>query len=817
MVVFTATVTFAEGLLLSYDGAVHKYTGKVYSLRVNGEVVSADVPPVRLGSHTFVPAAATFQKLGGDVKWDDKQQKLFVKMNGSDMELRVDSRITRIDGKIRLLSVPSKMVNEMLMIPSNYMSQHLKLKVSHLAKDNIVSIEDPNRNNTMGRLNNVSFTAKGNISIVSIDVENYKGYNNSWPDSIKVNKIVVDLPNTSAPSSQQSNNVNGTLVKTIRYAQFEKTTARVVLDLTGQHAHRIIEKKDQVLIYIAKTGDELKDVEKEDVDAGAGVNKPGNTEINYNMTDGKAYCTINGLKLTNADIGNGKPYNESYDSTGRKFTIVLPAGVAQIADKTISVNDDYLESIQIVTTKGTKRTGITFNTKQNLIFETTIGKNGSSIEITISKSDTGTNDSKLPNRGDSDRGPELAPVNMDVKHARTESRDEISISLDSYKDYKVVRLTGPNRIMIDIPNTNLIAKGEQNLAVGTDLVKAVRYAQFNNDTARIVIDLNGQFHYQVAEQAGRLVLNIERPAYKNIVYHNNGDRVYFTLPGIRITEGGENLKKLFKDSFEDSGKKYVMTFPFTLGDLGSGRININDGLIDWVEIVRNNTTKETSIIFNAKDKFTYNTITRTNSSGAVLDTAITILRPFSKADKLVVIDPGHGGWEPGAVVGGLKEKDLNLDISLRLNALLKAKDVKTYMIREDDSYVGLYERAYIANNLNASLFLSIHNNAFTNNDAIKGSETLYYPANPNDKGFNGKRFAQIIQSELLSRLKTTDRRIIERPNLVVLKATKMPAALAEIGFMTNKEDRENLQKEEFRQNAAQALCDAIIKSLEELK
>ena len=75
----------------------------------------------------------------------------------------------------------------------------------------------------------------------------------------------------------------------------------------------------------------------------------------------------------------------------------------------------------------------------------------------------------------------------------------------------------------------------------------------------------------------------------------------------------------------------------------------------------------------------------------------------------------------------------------------------------------------------------------------------------------------MIQKEMVSALGTTDRGIVERPNLVVLKATKMPAALAEVAFLTNSDDLSKLKTEAFRQKAAQAICDAIVKALEEIK
>ena len=235
--------------------------------------------------------------------------------------------------------------------------------------------------------------------------------------------------------------------------------------------------------------------------------------------------------------------------------------------------------------------------------------------------------------------------------------------------------------------------------------------------------------------------------------------------------------------------------------------------MDSVDIAQNINDGTTSITFKGNDKYSYIVYTRPKSS----ITTVTVLKPAKPGEKLIVIDAGHGGSDPGAVYKNLKEKDLNVDIARRLNALLKQKNINTYMIREDDCYVALYERTYIANALNASLFLSIHNNAMDNNTSYSGTMTLYYPQRSNSTKFNGKDFASIIQKSMLSKLKTIDRKIIERPNLVVLKATKMPAALAEVAFITNKSNRTELQKASFRQNAAQALCDAVVKSMELVK
>ncbi|HEX9060213.1 MAG TPA: N-acetylmuramoyl-L-alanine amidase [Clostridia bacterium] len=295
---------------------------------------------------------------------------------------------------------------------------------------------------------------------------------------------------------------------------------------------------------------------------------------------------------------------------------------------------------------------------------------------------------------------------------------------------------------------------------------------------------------------------------KNTSYVRSGDRTSIILSGAVLTRGGQDLIKDYREEYSADGKKYTITFSSNLADIGQGMLKINDELIDSVDIIINGS--ETSLSINAKDKYKYEVMTRTD----VNNTAITLLKPAGEGQKMVVIDPGHGGVELGAVYGGVYEKNINLDIAKRLNELLKKNNINTYMMRQDDIFVGLYERAYIANDLNASLFLSIHNNAADSKSA-EGTMTLYSPDRVN--GSQSKEFAGIIQRNLISALGTGDREIIERPNLVVLKATTMPASLAEVAFMSNKKDFNSLLSEAFRQKAAEALCKSVMEALEKIK
>ena len=179
---------------------------------------------------------------------------------------------------------------------------------------------------------------------------------------------------------------------------------------------------------------------------------------------------------------------------------------------------------------------------------------------------------------------------------------------------------------------------------------------------------------------------------------------------------------------------------------------------------------------------------------------------------VVVIDPGHGGTESGAVYGSIYEKDLNFAIAQKLNKLLQASDVKTYITRDDDSYHGLYERSDLANNVNADLLISVHNNA--GDSSITGSMSLYCSGKNNAKGnLSAYEFAAIVQKELNDSLGTKNLGVIPRPNLAVLRTANMPAVIAEVGYMSNTTELGRLETEAFQQKAAEALKNAVLKAL----
>lgn len=171
----------------------------------------------------------------------------------------------------------------------------------------------------------------------------------------------------------------------------------------------------------------------------------------------------------------------------------------------------------------------------------------------------------------------------------------------------------------------------------------------------------------------------------------------------------------------------------------------------------------------------------------------------------VVIDAGHGGYDAGASYQGRKEKDDNLNLALKVGEILLKNCIDVRYTRTDDVYDSPYEKAVFANNSGADLFVSIHRNAYLTPNTSRGIETLVY----NDEGIKAK-LARNINSNL-AKLGFDNRGVIERPNLVVLKRTKMPAVLVEAGFIDNEEDNK-LFDEKF-DKIADAIAMGIIDTI----
>lgn len=200
-----------------------------------------------------------------------------------------------------------------------------------------------------------------------------------------------------------------------------------------------------------------------------------------------------------------------------------------------------------------------------------------------------------------------------------------------------------------------------------------------------------------------------------------------------------------------------------------------------------------------------------------------MLEPILRTDTLnlkpirrIVLDPGHGGKDNGTAPGGIKEKDINLKIALRLGKLLREMGYTVYFTRRDDRFLSLDQRTRYANRKNADLFLSLHAN-YVANSSVQGIETyiLTPTGTPSTYSYGRKherdlgnrydkynsRLAFEIQQNVVDVTSATDRGI-KHADFAVLKDVSCPAALIETGFLSNSEEKRKLRSNRYQSKIA---------------
>lgn len=201
--------------------------------------------------------------------------------------------------------------------------------------------------------------------------------------------------------------------------------------------------------------------------------------------------------------------------------------------------------------------------------------------------------------------------------------------------------------------------------------------------------------------------------------------------------------------------------------------------------------------------------------------AAVVANETAEKEKIIVIDAGHGGADPGMIgIGGLEEKGINLAVSMKLKEALENQGFTVVMTRQEDK--GLYEegtrnkkvqdmqnRIEIMEKAKPILAVSIHQNSYTE-ESVKGPQVFYY-----ETSAEGQKLAVNIQSALNTEL-STERPRKEKGNTSYFLLKKSPCVLniVECGFLTNKKEAELLQTEEYQQKIVEAVVKGIVQYME---
>jgi len=208
-------------------------------------------------------------------------------------------------------------------------------------------------------------------------------------------------------------------------------------------------------------------------------------------------------------------------------------------------------------------------------------------------------------------------------------------------------------------------------------------------------------------------------------------------------------------------------------------------------------------ISDFKIKDYYETKTQVASAVSYYETG-RILRKI-EIPKLIVIDAGHGDFDSGSENLGYFEKDINLELALKLEHALKEEGYAVIMTRNDDSFLELYERSDLANETKADLFISIHQNSYMEDSSVNGIEVYYN----SEKSTNDEELAQSIQGGLINETRATDREIRADNGLVVIRETTMPSVLIETAYISNKNELSLITSDNYQDKVIRGIIAGI--------
>jgi len=417
----------------------------------------------------------------------------------------------------------------------------------------------------------------------------------------------------------------------------------------------------------------------------------------------------------------------------------------------------------------------------------------------------------------------------------------ITLELDREVAYREDRLTGPSRLFFDLKNVETTpALKDKVLTYGSDVVSKIRVGRHPDNTVRVVLDLEEVSRYSVFTLYSpfRLVIDAERLVAKTVETPTVVAPVKTeSAPPEASAPAPATAKAVALRPKPTVVEEPVPAAPVpetsTLAAAPPSPPPPTPPVSETTLVVPANAGKPTAPATNAAGGF-------------------SIARQLGLSVSRIVIDAGHGGHDPGTLAKGLNEAQLTLDVALRLEKLLqKDPGVEVVLTRRTDVYVPLEERTAIANRSSADLFLSIHANS-SRTDTARGIETFFlsFASSPdaeaiaarensaseremhqlpdllkaislNNKLDESRDLANMVQDALVSNLRKTNKDIrsrgVKKAPFVVLIGAQMPSVLAEISFLTNKQELQLLKTNAYKQKIAESLYNAVMKYRRSLK
>ena len=377
-----------------------------------------------------------------------------------------------------------------------------------------------------------------------------------------------------------------------------------------------------------------------------------------------------------------------------------------------------------------------------------------------------------------------------ISAVHSQNKDIITIGGTGSFGASVAMTADPQKIVVTIPNCQSNLKDKINTDELQYVLDGKVYTSKGN-TVEIRVDDLVQYSYQ--EENQNLILEIYPTTLKNMRYDKNANVLYLDKKD-KIDMGSVKFEDHYLDGYFD------VTLPGDYEKLyGYGTYDVKGTVVENIEV----STKGGSTTF----RFKQNCISAYEVTDEGDSYAIRVKNPKEVYDKVLLLDAGHGGKDPGTSGNGMQEKNLTLTIAQKIEQELRGSGIKVYMTRDRDVYPENSTRAKIANDI-ADLMVSIHINS--GQETANGTETLYQVhANDSSSRLTSKQLAEILQASMISSTGNTNRGVKLRTDLLILNRTTVPSAIVEVVFITNTGDALKISNPAYQDQVAQAIADGI--------
>lgn len=387
--------------------------------------------------------------------------------------------------------------------------------------------------------------------------------------------------------------------------------------------------------------------------------------------------------------------------------------------------------------------------------------------------------------------PDAEGVFGTVSAESDEKYDYIYIAAKYGVSPEITRYTNPDRVVFDFPDSQFAALGGT-VQLGGNCVDTIRYSNHESH-ARLVLDITDNAQTMVMSTEKGILIRAENSPNTQIIYDAFSGRVYFD--------------KTYVGTGKNVNNGYSVTF--TNIKMETQKIEIHDKNI--YEIIISSSASGCTVTVDGSNKLTY-----TAEKGFFKsDSAIKDETPNVNVSgqKIVVIDAGHGGDDPGAVGYNSSgkavayESHINLAIALLVGEKLEQSGVRVVYTRDKDEYITLQGRSELANNIECDMFVSIHCNSIEN-ASINGTQVYYHPASEIGTVLAENIYNNVVEMTGLSPKKTQN-----GSHLYVIRTTSSPAVLVETAFISNESDRNYLLSKSGQETMAEAIFQGIIETM----